>query len=63
MRQGLWVTMTATQRGRLMLRLADLVTQSAERLAEVELCDNGKLTAEMHAQVNHPPDWWRDNGG
>lgn len=63
MREGPWAAMTATQRGKLMLRLADLVTQNAERLAELEVRDNGKLMAEMRAQVNYHPEWWRYYGG
>ena len=34
LREGPWATMTATERGKLMLRLADLVARDAERLAD-----------------------------
>ena len=44
-------TMTATERGKLLVRLADLVAQNAERLAEIEIRDNGKLMAEMRGQM------------
>jgi aldehyde dehydrogenase (NAD+) len=47
----------------MMLRLADLVTQHAERLAEIEVQDNGKLIAEMRGQMNYHPEWWRYYGG
>ncbi len=63
MREGPWVTMTATQRGKLMLRLADLVEANAERLAQLEVRDNGKLLAEMRGQLNYHPEWWRYYGG
>ena len=63
MREGPWSKMTATERGKLMLRLADLVTQNAERLAEIEVRDNGKLMAEMRGQVHYHPEWWRYFGG
>ena len=63
MREGPWSTMTATARGKLMLRLADLVTVNAERLAEIEVRDNGKLLAEMRGQMNYHPEWWRYFGG
>ncbi len=63
MRHGTWATMTATERGKLMLRLADLVAQNAERLAEIEVRDNGKLLAEMRGQLNYHPEWWRYFGG
>ncbi|WP_418315511.1 aldehyde dehydrogenase [Piscinibacter sakaiensis] len=63
MREGPWAEMKATQRGRLMLKLADLVEQNAQRLAELEVRDNGKLLAEMLGQVNYHPQWWRYYGG
>ncbi len=47
----------------MMLRLADLVTKHAERLAEIEVQDNGKLIAEMRGQMNYHPEWWRYYGG
>jgi acyl-CoA reductase-like NAD-dependent aldehyde dehydrogenase len=63
LRVGPWAAMTATERGKLMLRLADLVTKNAERLAELEVRDNGKLMAEMRGQMNYHPEWWRYFGG
>lgn len=63
MREGPWATMTASQRAKLMHRLADLVEHNAERLAEIEVRDNGKLLTEMRAQVNYHPEWWRYFGG
>ncbi len=63
MREGPWATMTATERGKLMLRLADLVAKNAQRLAEIEVRDNGKLMAEMLGQMNYHPEWWRYFGG
>jgi (Z)-2-((N-methylformamido)methylene)-5-hydroxybutyrolactone dehydrogenase len=63
MREGPWSTMTATNRGKLMLRLAELVSENAERLAEIEVRDNGKLMSEMRAQLNYHPEWWRYFGG
>jgi len=63
MREGPWATMTATQRGKLMHKLADLVEENAQRLAEVEVRDNGKLLAEMLGQVKYHPEWWRYFGG
>ena len=63
MTEGPWSKLTATERGKLMLRLADLVAQNAERLAEIEVRDNGKLMAEMRGQMNYHPEWWRYYGG
>lgn len=63
MREGPWSKMIASERGKLMNRLADLVEKNAQRLAEIEVRDNGKLLAEMRAQVNYHPEWWRYYGG
>jgi acyl-CoA reductase-like NAD-dependent aldehyde dehydrogenase len=63
LKQGPWSRMTATERGKLMLRLADLVVRDASRLAEIEVRDNGKLLAEMRGQMNYHPEWWRYFGG
>ena len=46
-----------------MLRLADLIAANAQRLAEIEVRDNGKLLSEMLGQVNYNPEWWRYFGG
>ena len=63
LREGEWPKMTASARGRLMNRLADLVAANAERLAEIEVRDNGKLLAEMLGQTRYNPEWWRYFGG
>ncbi|MFN5445131.1 MAG: aldehyde dehydrogenase [bacterium] len=63
MTEGPYAKMTPTERGKMMLRLADLVTKHAERLAEIEVQDNGKLMAEMRGQMNYHPEWWRYYGG
>ena len=63
MREGSWSKMIASERGKLMNRLADLVEKNAQRLAEIEVRDNGKLLTEMRAQVNYHPEWWRYYGG
>jgi len=39
---GPWPKLTASQRGRLLLKLADLIEQNAEELALLETLDNGK---------------------
>jgi aldehyde dehydrogenase (NAD+) len=55
---GPWAEMTATQRGALMRKLADLITRDAAKLAAIEVRDNGKLIAEMGAQLNYVPQWY-----
>jgi aldehyde dehydrogenase (NAD+) len=60
---GAWRKLTATARGALLRRLGDLIAQDAERLAEIESTDNGKLLAEMRAQLNYIPQWFHYFGG
>lgn len=62
-RTGPWAEMTATQRGALLRTLGDLIARDAERLAELEVRDNGKLFAEMSAQLKYVPQWFRYFGG
>src|SRR5690606_3840705 len=63
MSSGPWAEMTASARGRLMHKLADLVEANVDRLAELEVRDNGKLLSEMRAQLAYHPQWWRYYGG
>jgi (Z)-2-((N-methylformamido)methylene)-5-hydroxybutyrolactone dehydrogenase len=58
-----WRGLTATARGVLLRRFADLAASEAERLAEIETTDNGKLLAEMRAQLNYLPQWFHYFGG
>ncbi|MBV9058039.1 MAG: aldehyde dehydrogenase [Pseudonocardiales bacterium] len=54
---GPWAAMTATQRGKLLHRLGDLITRDAQRLAEMETRDSGKLLREMAGQLAAVPEW------
>ncbi|WP_320176561.1 aldehyde dehydrogenase [Roseovarius pacificus] len=60
---GEWGAMSATKRGKVMMRLADLVKANAKRLAEIEVRDNGKLLSEMTGQLFYHPEWWRYYAG
>ncbi|MEK7435463.1 MAG: aldehyde dehydrogenase family protein, partial [Pseudomonadota bacterium] len=60
---GPWPQLTASQRGMLLHRLGDLVARDAKKLAETEVRDNGKLIAEMQAQLNYLPQWYYYFGG
>ncbi|WP_233887988.1 aldehyde dehydrogenase [Paraburkholderia flagellata] len=62
-RSGPWKDLTPSARGQLLCRLADLIAENASRLAEIEVRDNGKLFAEMHAQLQYLPQWYRYYGG
>ena len=46
-----WANLTAGHRGKLLLRLADLIEQNATRLAELETRDTGKIIRETRAQI------------
>jgi acyl-CoA reductase-like NAD-dependent aldehyde dehydrogenase len=54
-----WRGLTPTARGKLLVRLADLISVEAERLAAIEVQDNGKLMSEMLAQLRYIPEWYR----
>jgi (Z)-2-((N-methylformamido)methylene)-5-hydroxybutyrolactone dehydrogenase len=60
---GEWRKLTATARGALLSRLGALITAEADRLAEIETTDNGKLIAEMRGQLNYIPQWFHYFGG
>ncbi|MGD9701295.1 MAG: aldehyde dehydrogenase [Acidimicrobiia bacterium] len=56
---GPWRTMSGTERGRLMHRLADEIEAAADELALAETRDNGKLLREMGGQIRALPGWYR----
>ena len=60
---GDWPKLTASARGHLLRRLGDLIAENAERLADIEVKDNGKLIAEMLGQCRYLPQWYYYYGG
>jgi (Z)-2-((N-methylformamido)methylene)-5-hydroxybutyrolactone dehydrogenase len=58
-----WRGLSPTERGKLLVKFAELVEQNAERLGELETKDNGKLIAEMGAQTKYLAEWYRYFGG
>jgi aldehyde dehydrogenase (NAD+) len=62
-RSDAWRGLTPSARGKLMVRLADLIAANAERLAALETRDNGKLISEMSVQLSYLPEWYRYFGG
>ena len=54
-----WRDLNATQRGKLLYRLADLVESNAEQLGRTETTDSGKLAAETLAQTGYVADYYR----
>jgi acyl-CoA reductase-like NAD-dependent aldehyde dehydrogenase len=58
-----WSGLTATQRGKLLTRLGDLVAEHADRLAELETRDTGKIIRETRAQIGYVAEYYRYFGG
>jgi len=54
-----WRGLTATQRGKLLFRLADLVAQHAPQLADLETADTGKVIRETSAQIAYVAEYYR----
>ena len=60
---GPWPALSQTARGKMLRRIAALIEQHAEHLAQIEVRDNGKLMSEMHAQTKYLPEWFYYYGG
>ncbi|MFT5503877.1 MAG: acyl-CoA reductase-like NAD-dependent aldehyde dehydrogenase [Gammaproteobacteria bacterium] len=58
-----WGAMRPTQRGKLLVKLAEIIERESVRLGELEVQDNGKLIAEMGAQTKYLAEWYRYFGG
>jgi len=58
-----WRSLSASRRGRLLMRLGDAIAENAERIARIETQDNGKLYREMVTQLRIVPDWLQYFGG
>ncbi|MEJ6479491.1 MAG: aldehyde dehydrogenase [Octadecabacter sp.] len=58
-----WANMTATGRGKLLMRLADLIAENAEILAKLETRDTGKIIRETSAQIAYVADYYRYYAG
>lgn len=60
---GAWPAMTATARGKLLHKLADLVQAAAPRLAALETRDTGKIIRETSAQIAYVAEYYRYYAG
>jgi acyl-CoA reductase-like NAD-dependent aldehyde dehydrogenase len=60
---GEWGQMTGFARAACLRRLADLITENAERLARLEVNDSGKLYREMLGQLNGLGGWYHYYAG
>ncbi len=61
--KGPWRKLHPSERGRIIQRFADLIEQNADELAEIEVCDNGRLLAEMRHQIRYIPRWYHYYAG
>jgi len=60
---GPWKSMSATERGRLMFKLADLVDENAEELAVLESYNSGKIITDARGDVAGVSAWLRYYAG
>ena len=58
-----WSQIKPSQRGRMLMKLADLVEQNAAHLAEMETWDSGKVYKDSLMQVGGTADYFRYYGG
>jgi aldehyde dehydrogenase (NAD+) len=58
-----WAGLTASARGKLLYRLADLVQAAAPKLAALETRDTGKIIRETSAQIAYVAEYYRYYAG
>lgn len=58
MTTGPWAKMSATQRGKILRRIADATLTEIDRLTELEVRDNGKLVGDIRGGLNFKADVW-----
>jgi acyl-CoA reductase-like NAD-dependent aldehyde dehydrogenase len=58
-----WADLTASARGKLLYRLADLVAANAQQLAELETADTGKIIRETRSQIGYVAEYYRYYAG
>lgn len=58
-----WAQMTASARGKLLYRLADLIAENAGTLARIETRDTGKIIRETSAQIAYVAEYYRYYAG
>ena len=61
--EGPWRSMTASERGKLMLKLASLIEEHAAELGQIETTDSGKLATETIQQTSYVADYYRYYAG
>ena len=61
--EGPWANMTATERGKLLHRLAEVLAEHSESLGRVETTDTGKLLKETQWQARYIADYFKYYAG
>lgn len=61
--KGTWSKMSGTERGRLLLKVGQLIERDAQLLADIESRDNGKLMSEVLGQVKYAAKYFFYYGG
>ena len=56
--QGAWAEMTATQRGKLLRKLGDLIATKVRQIGDIETIDSGKLAKETRGQTGYVSDYY-----
>lgn len=56
--KGPWAEYTATERGKLLHKLGDLISKHADELGELETRDSGKLAVETRSQSKYVADYY-----
>ncbi len=57
--EGPWARMPGGERGRILMRIADLLEREADAIARLETQDNGRPIRETSAQAGIIPRWYR----
>ena len=63
LQQPEWAGLTASQRGKLLYKLADLLEQAAPELAQLETNDTGKIIRETSSQIAYVAEYYRYYAG
>ncbi len=58
-----WAGLSATARGKKLAKLADLIERDADKIAEIETMDSGKIIRETSAQISYVADYYRYYAG
>lgn len=61
--EAAWANLTASERGKLLYRLAELIERDALCLAELETRDTGKIIRETRSQIGYVAEYYRYYAG